>query len=184
MAKKWTKEGFPTQSWPFRRIFFSPSVSASLGTYRSSSKPLILSLWVSLCALHALFYAVKRLLHSRCPVPQMGPIVKLVIFMQIKPFISWQHTKANHHIYKSQVSLLSLCSLAHGPSIIADKRAVETMFTAAIAVSQVWQVNCIQYQYQGMFPYPHQKPQFYAFQRCIFNYYNHKKSMYHFVGIL
>ena len=52
---------------------------------------------VTLRAPHALFCMVKRLigqwhvalftlLHSRCPVPQVGPIVKLVIFMQIRPF--------------------------------------------------------------------------------------------------
>ena len=41
---------------------------------------------------------------STFPLPglQMGPIVKLVIFMQIRPFHFLQHTKANHHKYKSQ----------------------------------------------------------------------------------
>ena len=108
---------------------FQPCLSAQATCQTAHSR------YAALRALHALLYTVKRLivrwhaalftlLHSCCPVPQMGPIVTLVIFSQIKPFISWQHTKVNHHIYKSQGK----------PSFIE--------FTRAWAEYNSWKAGC------------------------------------------
>ena len=52
------------------------------------------------------------------------------------------NTQRSITIYtRARVSLLSSCSLEHWPSIIAEKPAVETIFTAAMAASRVRGVN-------------------------------------------
>ena len=96
---------------PFVVGFFSPGVSASLGTHLSHCPNHSFSICDLACSARFVLHGEKThcwvahgSIHaSTFPLPglQTGPIVKLVIFMQIRPF-HFLTTKANDHIYKSQ----------------------------------------------------------------------------------
>ena len=121
-----------------RAGFFSPSVSASLGLHRPPSKLLILGLWP--CVLctpcftrwkGSLFSGMR--LYSRFYIPVARCLKWGLLwswwFLCKLSLLFLDNTQKPITIYtRARVSLLSSCSLEHGLSIIAEKRAVETQF--------------------------------------------------------
>ena len=76
------------------------------------------------------------------PGLQTGPLWSWWFSCKFGLFISWQHTKVNHHIYKSQGKpsfIVFTRALAEYNSWKAGGR--NTIFTAAIAASRVGGVN-------------------------------------------
>ena len=126
---------------------FQPSLAAQ-ATCRTAH-----SQYVALCTLHALLYTVKRLivrwhaalfmlLHSRGQGSRWGQLWSWWFSCKFGLFISWQHTKVNHHIYKSQGKpsfIVFTRALAEYNSWKAGGR--NTIFTVPIAASRRQWVN-------------------------------------------
>ena len=97
------------------------------------------SRYVALRALHALLYTVKRLiirwhaalftlLHSRCRGTRWGQSEAGDFHVNLA-FSSLDNTQRSITMYtRARVSLLSSCSLEHGPSTTAEKQPVEIQF--------------------------------------------------------
>ena len=139
----------------WRRLFFSqsrlwefqPRLAAQATCQTAHSR------YVALHALHAWLYMVKRLivrwhaalftlLHSCSQGSRWGQLWSWWFSCKFGLFISWQHTKVNHNIYKSQDQLsftVFTRALAEYNSWKAGGR--NTFFTAAIAASRVRGVN-------------------------------------------
>ena len=103
LISNWRREFF-SESWLWE---FQPRLASQATCQTAYSR------YVALCAVHAFFYTVKRLivwwhaalfmlLHSRCGCSKWGQLWSWWFSCKFGLFISWQHTKVNHHIYKSQ----------------------------------------------------------------------------------
>ena len=112
---------------------FQPRL-ATLATCQTAN-----SRYVALRAEHALLYTVKRLivrwhaalfmLQHSCGQGSRRGHCEAGDFHANLAFSFLDNTQRSITIYtRARVSLLSSCSLEHGPSIIAEKRAVETQF--------------------------------------------------------
>ena len=125
----WTREFFSES----RLQEFQPRW-ATLATCQTAN-----SRYVALRAEHALLYTVKRLivrwhaalfmLQHSCGQGSRRGHCEAGDFHANLAFSFLDNTQRPITIYtRARVSLLSSCSLEHGPSIIAEKRAVETQF--------------------------------------------------------
>ena len=131
----------------FLRVF-QPCL-ATLATCQTAN-----SRYVALRAEHALLYTVKRLivrwhaalfmLQHSCGQGSRRGHCEAGYFHANLAFSFLDNTQRSITIYtRARVSLLSSCSLEHGPSIIAEKRAVKTIFTVTMAASRAGWVNRI-----------------------------------------
>ena len=122
---------------PFDCCFFSNCFS--LARHTQAIVQTTHSRSVTLRALHALLYTVKRLivrwhaalfmLQHSCGQGSRRGHCEAGDFHANLAFSFLDNTQRPITIYtRARVSLLSSCSLEHGPSIIAEKRAVETQF--------------------------------------------------------